>query len=131
MGDKIISICVLMLFISVYRGLFFDSMFARRQFYAICRSMGKGSIQSWERHSVADEAGITSYTDDAVCTSFLWADITAAKEDSRHIDIYAGDEVVRFEKDSFTAGTGAEFILWLEEKLPNVTIERGKPLYLS
>lgn len=130
-GDKVLSICWLMLFISCYRGLFFDTMYAQRQFYSLCRSINKGVEQQWTRHNLATAEGIESYTDDELCLFLRWEEVDAVREDANHLDIYAAEQLVRFEKDSFVTGTAEELVQWLGEKLPHIAIERGKPLYLS
>lgn len=129
-GDKALSICWLMLFISCYRGLFFDTMYAQRQFYSLCRSINKGVEQQWTRHNLATAEGIESYTDDELCLFLRWEEVDAVREDANHLDIYAAEQLVRFEKDSFVTGTAEELVQWLGEKLPHIAIERGKPLYL-
>ena len=129
-GGKIISIGWMLMFIGCYRGLFFDQVYARRQFYAICRSMDKGGEQLWTRRNIAHADGVESYTDDAICLSIRWNEVDRIREDEHHVDIHSGENIVRFEKDSFIEGTADEFSLWLEEKLPNISIERGIPQYL-
>ncbi len=130
-GGKIISIGWMLMFIGCYRGFFFDRVYAKRQFYAICRSMDKGAEQQWKRRNVLHHNGVDSFTDDKLCAALKWEDVDRIREDRHHVDIHGGDDVIRFEKDSFVKGTAEEFILYLEEKLPHISIERGTPLYLS
>lgn len=101
-----------------------------RQFYAICRSMDKGGEQLWTRRNIAHADGVESYTDDMICLSIRWDEVDRIREDEHHVDIHSGENVVRFEKDSFVEGAADEFGLWLEGELPNISIERGIPLYL-
>ena len=79
---------------------------------------------------VDDDFILNFYTDDMICLSIRWDEVDRIREDEHHVDIHSGENVIRFEKDSFVEGAADECDLWLEEKLPNIAIERGMPLYL-
>lgn len=130
-GDKFTSIGLLMMFIGFYRGVLFDTMYARRQFYALCRSIDKGVEQQWTRYNIANRDGIESYTDDELCLSMRWEEVDCIREDENHLDIYAAEQLVRFEKDSFTKGTAEEMTKWLRLNHPAIPLESGVPIYLA
>lgn len=130
LGDRYASLGWLMIFISLYRGVFFDVLYARRQFYASCRYVGRGKENCWPRRSVADESGVTCYMDDEVCLSIPWEKAELCREDALHLDIVSGQQVARFEKDSFTCGSAEALREWIQQNHPQLPWESGKAIYL-
>lgn len=130
LGDRYASLGWLMIFISLYRGVFFDVLYARRQFYASCRCFGRGKEQCWPRRSVADGSGVSCYMDDELCLSFPWEKVELWREDAQHLDFVSGQQVARFEKDSFTVGSAEALADWVRAQHPDIPAESGKTIYL-
>lgn len=130
LGDRYASLGWLMIFISLYRGLFFDILYARRQFYASCRALGRGQERCWQRRCVAEESGVSCYTEGELTLSLPWEKVELCREDAMHLDFVCGGQTARFEKDGFTQGSAEALADWVRQTHPRIPWESGKPIYL-
>ena len=123
------TVCAFLVFISVYRGVFFKWMHADKTFRVTRGQYFNG--KDWTCKVIIGEKNITLYINNKLNNKVDWKDINRFEEAKSYYKLASGDqnEGVMLDKDSFTEGDSEQFKTWMQEHHPDIPYGPIHPAY--
>lgn len=121
-SDKWKALGLLMMFIGLYRGVFFDWITADKQFRVMSAKSGR---KEWSCRIVIGNT-IRMFMDDKLNNEVYFGQIKTFTEGRSYFDLGAERDNVRLDKAGFTKGTPEEFKAWMLAEHPEIEYKKAE-----